>query len=141
MATNIRSIVIAAGTTIGSRVSNSQIYQHPPDSVNQFPAIIPIVESLDMAMVVRGNSFQGTLRIICLVERAEAKEAWLRMYDMMDTTGSGTSVIAALKADPTLGTSVDSSFIASVQNIGAKSIGEHLYIGFDVILPFVLTVA
>jgi hypothetical protein len=141
MATNIRSIVIAAGTTIGSRVSNSQIYQYPPDSVNQFPAIIPIVESLDMAMVVRGNSFQGTLRIICLVERAEAKEAWLRMYDMMDTTGSGTSVIAALKADPTLGTSVDSSFIASVQNIGAKSIGEHLYIGFDVILPFVLTVA
>jgi hypothetical protein len=87
-----------------------------------------------------GNSFQGTLRIVCLVERADAREAWLRMYDMMDTTGSGTSVIAALKADATLNASVDSSYIAGVQNIGAKEVGGHVYIGFDVMLPFVFTV-
>ena len=140
MATNIRSIIIGAGSAISNRVSNSQVYDYPPDSVNQFPAIIPMVDNLDMAMVMGGNSFQGTLRIVCLVERADVREAWLRMYDMMDTTGSGTSIIAALKADATLNASVDSSYIAGVQNIGAKEVGGHVYIGFDVMLPFVFTV-
>ena len=140
MATNIRNIITGAGSAIGTRVTNSQTYDYPPDSVNQFPAIIPLVESLDMSMVQGGNSFEGTLRIICLVERADTREAWLRMYDMMDTTGSGTSVIAALKADPTLGTSVDTSFIAGVQNVGAKELGGNMYIGFDVLVPFIRTV-
>lgn len=137
MATNLRDIIIGAGSAVQNRVSNSKAYDFPPDSVNQFPAIIPMVESLDVAMVAGGNSFQGTLRILCLVERAEVREAWLRMYDMMDTTGSGTSVIAALKADSTLNASVDSSFVAAIQNVGAKTIGDHAYIGFDVMLPFV----
>ena len=140
MATNIRAIVIGVGSAIGTRVTNSQVYDYPPDSVNQFPAIIPTLESMDMSMVQAGNAFEGTLRIICLVEKAETREAWLRMYDMMDTTGSGTSVLAAIKADPTFGTSVDSSFIAGVQNIGAKTVGDHQYIGFDVMVPFVRTV-
>ena len=137
MAVNIRNIIIGAGSAIQNRVSNSKAYDYPPDSVNQFPAIIPMVESLDMAMVAGGNSFQGTLRIVCLVERAEVREAWLRMYDMMDTTGSGTSIIAALKADATLDASVDSSSIAGLQNVGAKDVGGHVYIGFDVMLTFV----
>lgn len=140
MATNVRAVVIGAGSAISNRVSNSQVFDYPPDSVNQFPAIIPMVESLDMAIVQGGNSFEGTLRILCLVERADAREAWLRMYDMMDTTGSGTSIVAALKADPTLNASVDSSFIAGVQNIGAKDVGGVTYIGFDVMVPFVFQV-
>ena len=137
MATNIRDVVRGAGSAITSRVSNCQSYDYPPDSINQFPAVVPLVDSLDMSMAMGGNSFEGTLRIICFVERAEVRDAWLRMYEMMDTTGSGTSIIAALKADATLGTSVDASFIAAVQNVGAKPVGEHLYIGFDVLVPFV----
>ena len=137
MATNITDIITGVGSAIRARVTNSQSYRFPPDSVNQFPAVIPMVESLDMAMVQGGNSFEGTLRIVCLVERAQEEAAWLRMYEMLDTTGSGTSIIAALKADATLNASVDSSFIAGVQNIGEKTVGGHLYIGFDVILPFV----
>ena len=137
MATNIRDIIIGAGSAISNRVTNSKAFDHPADSINQFPAIIPLVDNLDMAMVAGGNSFQGTLRIVCLVERAEVREAWLRMYDMMDTTGSGTSIIAALKADATLNASVDSSFIAGVQNVGAKEVGGQVYIGFDVLVPFV----
>lgn len=139
MATNVTDIIIGAGSAIRNRVTNSQIYDAPPDSINAFPAIIPLVESLDMSMVMGGNSFEGTLRIVCIVERAEVRNAWLRMYEMMDTTGSGTSVPAALKADATLNSSVDSSFIASVQNIGRKDIGGNIYIGFDILLPFVVT--
>ena len=107
MAVNIRDIVRGAGSAITSRVTAAQSYDYPPDSVNQFPAIIPLIDSFDPSMVMASNSVEGTLRIICLVERAEVREAYLRLYEMMDTTGSGTSIIAALRADPTLGTSVD----------------------------------
>jgi hypothetical protein len=118
-----------------------QRYDYPPDSINQFPAVIPLVENFDPSMVIASNSIEGTLRIICVVERAEVREAWLRLYELMDSTGSGTSVIAALKADPTLTTSVDSSFVARVENIGGKQINNQQYIGFDVLVPFVRFIA
>ena len=141
MATNIRDIVRGAGSAISSRVTNMQRYDYPPDSINQFPAVIPLVENFDPSMVIASNSIEGTLRIICVVERAEVREAWLRLYELMDSTGSGTSVIAALKADPTLTTSVDSSFVARVENIGGKQINNQQYVGFDVLVPFVRFIA
>ena len=141
MATNIRDILTNVGTAVSSRLTNSQTYTYPADSVNQFPAIIPLLDSFDPAVAFGGNSFQGTLRIICLIERAEKREAWQRLYEHMDSTGSGTSVLAALRVDERFGSAVDSSDIVRVENIGERTLAGGVYVGFDVLVAFITSVA
>ena len=140
MAVNIRNILTNVGTAVSTRLTNSQTYTYPPDSINQFPAIIPTLDSFDPEIAFGGNSFQGTLRIICLIERADKREAWQRLYEHMDSTGSGTSVLAALRVDNRFGSAVDSSDVVRVENIGQKTVGEVGYIGFDVLVSFITSV-
>lgn len=138
---NIRDIIINVGTAVATRITNAKAYTAPPDSVNEFPAVIPLLDPFDPAVAFQGNSFQGTLRIVFLIERAERREAWLRLYDHMDATGSGTSVIAALRVDERFGSAVDSSAVVRVENIGQRTIAGGDYIGFDTLVEFIQTVA
>ena len=140
MAANIRNILTNAGTAVSSRLTNAQTYTYPPDSVNQFPAIIPVLDSFDPTVAFGGNSFQGTLRVICLIERAEKREAWQRLYEHMDSTGSGTSVLAALRVDQRFGSAVDSSDLVRVENIGERTLAGGVYVGFDVLVSFITSV-
>ena len=140
MAANIRNILTNAGTAVSSRLTNAQTYTYPPDSVNQFPAIIPVLDSFDPTVAFGGNSFQGTLRVICLIERAEEREAWQRLYEHMDSTGSGTSVLAALRVDQRFGSAVDSSDLVRVENIGERTLAGGVYVGFDVLVSFITSV-
>ena len=133
-------IVKNVGTAVSTRVTGANYYDYPPDSPSQFPAIIVTLVSVDPTPVFSGNSFEGTLRITCITERAENREAWVRLYSYMDSTGSGTSVLAALRADPRFGSAVDSSEIARVENIGKRELGGGFYIGFDVLVPFIRAV-
>ena len=132
----LKDIVKNAGTAVSTRVTGAQVYDFPPDSINQFPAIIVLLEAWDPSPVFAGSAYEGTLRIICLTQRSDAREAWLRIYDYMDPVGSGTSVIAALRADPKFGSAVDSSEPVRVENIGVRNLGDNVYIGFDVLVPF-----
>ena len=138
---NIGSIITNAGTAVASRITNAHAYEGPPDSVNQLPAVIVLLENFDPSIAFGGNSFEGTLRFIFLIERSESGEAWRRLWTHLDVTGSGTSVIAALRADPRFGSAVDSSFVARVENIGGRQMMGGVYLGFDVLVPFVHTVA
>lgn len=140
MATNIQDIIKNAGTAVATRITNAQAYDAPPDSINQFPAVITMLEAFDPQVAFSGNSFEGTLRIIFLVERSENAEAWRRLYQHLDSTGSGTSVIAALRVDPRFGSAVDSSDIVRVENIGGRDISGGRYVGFDVLVPFIRAV-
>lgn len=137
---NIRDIVTNAGTAVATRITNARAYDYPPDSVNQFPAVIVLMEPFDPAIAFQGNSFEGTLRVVFLIERAEKREAWLRLWDHMDSTGSGTSVIAALRADERFGSAVDTSSVARVENIGERQLAGGSYVGFDVLVPFIQSV-
>ena len=129
------------GTAVSTRLTNAQAYTYPPDSVNQFPAIIVTMDNFEPAVAFGGNSFQGTLRVTCLIERAEKRETWQRLYEHMDSTGSGTSVLAALRVDERFGSAVDSSDLVRVENIGQRELAGGLYVGFDVLVAFITSVA
>lgn len=134
-------IIHNVGTAVTTRVTAAKAHDSPPDAVNQFPAIIPMFDPLDMSPLIGGNTFSGTLRIVCLTTRQDAGEAWKRLYEYMQPTGSGTSIIAALRVDPQFGSAVDDSEVVRIENIGQREMAGGPFLGFDVLVSFIRSVA
>ena len=141
MANELKTIVAKVGSAIGSGVAGSQYYDFPVNSVSQLPAGIVLIEDVDPQVVLgQGRTMFGNLRIICLTGLADNREAFLRIYDYMNSTGSGTSFIAALRADPTFASSCDDTRIEKVENVGVRDIAGGLYASFDILLSFMKSV-
>ena len=141
MANEIKNLVQKIGSSISSAIPGAQTYDYPVLSVNQVPAAIVLVESVDPHVVMGlSHTMFGQLRVICLTNKPDDREAWLRVYDMMNSTGSGTSFVAALTVDPRFGTACDDSTIEKIENIGIREIAGGQYVGFDVILRFMKSV-
>jgi len=129
-------------TVLLANVSGTEIkvLKHPPDQVNDFPAILVVPESVDPTIHFGGNSFEAVFRLIVLVSSAAAPEGWEALYNMIDPTDN-TSIIKALRADHTLDGKVDSSVIDSIENVGRRQwFGGGFYFGFDLLLNTVNSV-
>jgi hypothetical protein len=119
-----------------------KVMEHMTDQVSYFPTAVIIPEEFDPTIFFGGNSFQGTMRIMVLLSSGEASAGFTQLYDMIDPTESGKSIIKALKDNPTLSSKVDDSLVRSVESIGRRQIfGGGDYFGFDVLLDFMKTVA
>jgi len=119
-----------------------QVMEHPPEQVNYFPAALITPDTFDPTLFFGGNSFEGRMRITVLVSSADAAEGWKALFDMIDPTETGKSIIKALKDNATLDGKVDTSLVVSVENIGRRAwFGGGFYFGFDVILEYTKTVA
>jgi len=132
---------IAAGlvTVLQNNVTGLKAYDHPRDTINEFPTAVVLPLVLDPEIAFGGDSFEGTLRVIVLVHSDDSAEAYRRIYEHLDPTETNKSVIAAVRADPTLNGKADSSRVAIIESIGRKELWGGNYTGFDMIVEFVKT--
>jgi len=130
--------VIAAGM---SGFASAQVYDHPMPTVNAFPAFVILPESEDPEIAFGGNSFQGSFRVIVLVCSADDVTGFTDLYDIIDPTESTKSIIAAVRADPTLDGKVDDARIDRVENAGMRQLWGGNFFGADVVVDFVKSVA
>ena len=133
---------IAAGlvTVLEANISGLQGFDHPTHSVQGFPAAIVLPEPVDTEIAFGGNSFTGGFRVVFLVSSADSAEGFAKLYDHIDTVAVNTSVVRAVRADPTLNGKVDSSDVTRIENIGQRSLWGVDYFGFDAIVTFVKSV-
>ena len=130
--------VITAGM---AGFTSAQVYDHPVPTVNAFPAFIILPEPLDLEIAFAGNSFEGSFRVIVLVCSADDVTGFSNLYDIIDPTESTKSIIAAVRADPTLNSAVDDSRVARVENVGMRQLWGGNFFGADVVVEFVKSVA
>ncbi len=138
---NYRDIAVGLGMVLKAGVKGLHVYDTPPDSINEFPAAIILPESLDPTLAFAGNSFSATLRVVYLTASGDAPSGWRDLYDAIDPTATDTSVIAAVRADPTLDGKADSSEVTEVVNVGRRELWGGSYYGADFVVGFIKTVA
>jgi hypothetical protein len=117
-------------TITGLRVYSSQV-----DNIQQFPCAVLILDRLDYVITVDGFTFEGTWRVLVLVDAAVRQDAYELMDDYLDPAGT-RSIEAAVYGDSTFGGFVDgvvvrrASGIGPVPELGATLIGATFNIDF-----------
>ena len=134
---------IAGGisTVLEANVTGLQAEKYPPEAVNHFPTTLIIPETFDPSWAFGGNTMATKWRLITLVAAGDAPEGWTELYNMIDVTNASTSIIKALRDNPTLDGKVDTSEAMMVENIGRRQFGGGNYFGFDIILEAIKSVA
>lgn len=127
-------------TVLKNGIAGLHTYNHPPDAVQELPAVVMIVENVDPEMAFGGNSIMADIRCVFLYHSGVSDEAFRQIYDAIDPTNATTSVIKAIRDDSSLDAKVDSSRIVAIENIGRREIGGGFLAGFDVVVRFVKTV-
>ena len=128
-------------TVLQTDITELKVYDHPVDSVNEFPAGIIVPEAFDPRMTFSGNSFEGRLRLIVLLFRASTDEAYDSLYDYIDPTTAGKSIIKVVRDNKTLNSKVDDAQVVMIENIGRRTLWGGDYVGFDAVIEFIKTVA
>lgn len=133
----------AAGliTVLQNNVTGLKGFDHPVDSVNQFPAAIVLPENMEPEIAFDGNTFTAVFRVVVLVTSGDTSSGFSLLYDHIDPTEPNKSIIAAVRADPTLDGKVDSSGVTLIENIGRRELWGGFYFGFDALVEFVKSVA
>lgn len=131
-----QGIATVIGTAMGS-FGQAHAYSHPVHSVNEFPAFVVLPASFDPEIAFGGNSIEGKARIIVLVSSIDSPEGFQTLYDILDPTEAGKSVIKALRDAPTFGGKVDSSRVGTVSNIGQIEVFGGFYYGAEIEVEFV----
>ena len=117
-----------------------QVYDIP-EKPNSFPAFVILPDTFDPEIVIQGNSFEASLRVIILVCSADNLTGFSDLYDIIDPTESTKSIIAAVRADQTLDGKVDSARVASIDNIGQRQLWGGFYYAADAMIDFIKSVA
>jgi len=145
MPSTYRNAIDGLKTVLGTAITGPRaprIYTYPADNVSEFPAIVLLPEDpLDYDVAFGGNTFEGTVRIVFLVGKADKPEAYATLYDHMDPTEAGKSVKAAVETDRSLNGAVDDAHVTRAENVGRRQLWGGDYVGCDFILIFVATVA
>lgn len=134
---------IAAGlvTILQNGVTGLHAYNHPVDSVHEFPAAVLLPEAFDPEIAFGGNTFEAAIRVVVLVASGDTAEGFAALYDHMDPTEANKSFIKAVRDAPTLDGKVDSSRVGPLENVGRRELWGGFYFGFDMLVHFVKTVA
>ena len=138
---NFSDIAGGISTILETNVTGLQAEQYPPESINHLPATLILPEAFDPTWAFGGNTMNTRWRLITLVAAGDAPEGWTELYNMIDVTNASTSIIKALRDNPTLNATVDTSEAMMVENIGRRQFGGGNYFGFDIILEAIKSVA
>ena len=116
-------------------ISGLRVYSSQMDSIQNFPCAVLILDRLDYVITVEGFSFEGTWRVLVLVDAAIRQDAYELMDDYLDPSGA-RSVEAAVYGDSTLGGYADgvvvrrASGIGPLPDLGATIIGATFTVEF-----------
>ncbi len=138
---DLSDIIDGAVTTLENNVDGLKGYNYLPNQIHQFPAAVIQIEPIDLEIAFSGNTIEGVLRVTVFFGSGDMSEAFIAMYDGLDPTETNKSIVAALRADPTLNSSVDSSDPQAAENIGRREGIDAIYAGFDILVPFIKTIA
>lgn len=128
-------------TVLEANITGLHVFNHPPASVNQFPAAVIQVEPFDPNLAFGGNSIELDLRVTFLFGSADSEEAFQQVYDAIDPTETSSSVIAAVNNDRTLNGKVDDATCVGIENVGRREIGQGNMAGFDALIRFIKSIS
>jgi len=130
----------AAGlkTVIEANISNFIVYDYPEDKPVP-PCVVILPGDVDYQQAMAGDTFRAEFRLVVLVASADDRSGWLRLYDMIDPTDTGSSIKRAIGVDPSLDGKVDSSQVLRMENAGRREINNGFFYGFDLIVDFIKT--
>lgn len=138
---NFSDIAGGISTVLKANVTGLQAGKYPTETVNHFPVTLILPEAFDPRWAFGGNTMATRWRLVTLVVSGDAPEGWAELYDMIDATAANTSIIKALRDNPTLNNTVDTSEVVAIENIGRRQFGGGSYFGFDVVLEAIKSVA
>ena len=113
-----------------------RVLDYPPASVSEVPVAVVLFESRDAALTLGGSSFAGRMKVVLAVASGSAREAHRTLEEFMAPLGTN-SVQAAVDADATWGGNVDDGRLASIDNVGARTIWGGLYTAADFHFRFI----
>lgn len=138
---NYSDLAGGISTILEANVTGLQAEKYPPESVNHFPTTLILPDAFDPRWAYAGNTMNTRWRLVTLVAQGDAPEGWKKLYDMIDVTAANTSIIKALRDNPSLNSIADTSAVVLVENIGRRQFGGGNYFGFDLLLEAIKTVA
>ena len=136
-----RDIVDGLVTVLQAGITGLHAYNHPVDSVQEFPAAIILPEAIETEIAFGDNTFTASLRVVFLVASGDSKDGFEALYDYIDPTEASKSIIKAVRTDRTLNGKADSSDVVRIENIGRREIWGGFYFGCDAVVEFIKTVA
>ena len=140
MASEIANAKDGLSTLIGNISAIRQVFDYPPEDVHEMPAMVLLFEGRDTEQTIGGSTFQGTIRGTLLVSSASTKQAFDELDAYMEPLGTN-SIEAAVDADTTWDSAVDTGRLISVENVGYRDIGGGRYAAADFVFEFVKQVA
>lgn len=138
---NFGDAVNGLQTVLTTNIPGLHVANHPVDALHEFPAAVILPESLDPRIGFGGNTFEAKLRVVFLLARGDAEDAFTSLYDHIDPTATNKSVIGAVRTDPTLNGKVDWAQVTAIENIGRLTLWGGEYVGFHVVIEFGKSVA
>lgn len=138
---NLSDVFAGIEAVLKNNITSIVVYDHEPDNFNDWPAVVMETQGFDPVIAFQGNSFEAVIRLVVLYGKGEATEAYRDMYDGLDPTETNKSVIRALRADPTLNSTVDDSEVGEPEDFGRKQMSAGWFVGFDLPLSVIKTVA
>lgn len=112
-----------------SGIGGLRAFAYAPDSIAPPTAVVEIDRVEYDSNFVRGCD-ELMVRISVFVSRADDRSGLAKLKTFMAGSGAG-SVKAAVEADPTLGAVVETLNVDSVDQIGARQVGDVWYYGCD----------
>ena len=141
---NLTDILEGIETVLEANVTGAKCYPYPPDAVNHPTSvlILPTEEPFgDPEQAFGGNTFRLTVLLTVLVASGDPESGWKQLMNMLDPTAAGTSVIKALRDNPTLDGKADSSGVTAIRNVGRRIYNESPFFGADLVLEIYKSVA
>ena len=120
-----------AGITAGIKakiegITGLRCYQYSELPVTEFPCVLVRPEAGPKRLTIGGNGFEARFRLTLYIQIANTKDAWTEVEKYLEQVGT-YSVIAALEADQTLGsTRADYVFVDAAEQVENKTLDDQV---------------
>ena len=123
MADEIKDMKAGLKTRFEAVTGIKHVYTYPPDSINEEPAAVILLDSINNQRLIGGSTVEADFRVSVFVSSGDPQQS----IDQLDSFASplGTaSVEVALKADTTLAGSADYAVLRVTNNQRRVAVGN-----------------
>ncbi len=131
------NVIRAAVAVLLDGVPNLQVAQEFPDQIVPPQVVIGLPEAGEYyPTIAPGDRINFDLPMFVYVQRAQVRPAQRLLMDLI-STGTTLSIPDVLKADITLGDTVDSSMLREFRDLGKYEVANTDYLGAELILEVI----
>lgn len=128
---NIDDVLSGLAATLDASIKDTTCHATVPDKLTP-PCIVCTIEGITYATTFEGEMV-AALGATVVARRVDARAGQAKLHQYAELTGD-KSIVAAIKADPTLDGTVDSAVVLSATPPGTVSVGGVDYIGMQFVL-------